>query len=393
MAKVIRKAYTFDDLTLVPKFSNIKSRTIPTTETWLTKKTKTKIPLIPANMDTVTGPELARVIIKNGGYPILHRFASFEEQEKWVKEFGENCYISSGVGEKDVNNALKLLKLGARGVCIDIAHGHSLVMMNTIRRFKKELPEKEVIAGNVCTAGGYVDLVTAGADAVKCGVGGGSCCKTRIVTGFGVPQMTAILDCAEKAKCYSVPIIADGGIRNSRDVALALAAGASTCMIGSLFAKTVESCAEKYLVFEKNGVSLHQEKVNNDQMMKLYKGVNSLIVLEPTKSFSELDICFKDRAVKQKLMIKYRGQASEDFQKDFKGGMKVGTVAEGIAFMAPLKSTCQEVIDDLLGGLRSAFTYGGAKNIKEFQRKAEFMEVACESFSKESKPRPEGKLF
>jgi IMP dehydrogenase len=363
MAKVIRKAYTFDDLTLVPKFSNIKSRTIPTTETWLTKKTKTKIPLIPANMDTVTGPELARVIIKNGGYPILHRFTSFNEQEKWVKEFSENCYISSGVGERDVNNAIKLLKLGARGVCIDIAHGHSLVMMNTIRRFKKELPEKEVIAGNICTSGGYVDLVTAGADAVKVGIGSGAACSTRIVTGFGVPQMTAILDCAEMAKCYSVPIIADGGIRNSRDVALALAAGASTCMIGSLFAKTVESCASKFMIKDNTYI-----KIDNEETMKRY-------------------------LKKESLLVKYRGQASEDFQKDFKGGMKVGTVAEGIAFMAPLKGSCQDIIDELLGGLRSAFTYGGAKNIKEFQRKAEFMEVATESFSKESNPRKEGKVL
>ena len=384
MVKFIRKAYTYDDLTLVPKFSNIKSRTIPTTETWMTKKTKTKIPLIPSNMDTVIGPELARVIINNGGYPILHRFTSYDEQETWVKEFGENCYISCGVRDKDVENAIKLLKLGARGVCIDIAHGHSLVMMETIRKFKKELPEKEVIAGNVCTAGGYVDLVTSGADAVKIGIGGGAPCSTRIVTGFGVPQMTAILDCAEMAKCYSVPIIADGGIRNSRDVALALAAGASTCMIGSLFSKTVESCANKFIQPKNDKEKFI--RVTNNEIGKLYDGEEVNLELSDGS-------LLKCNAEKYNLMVKYRGQASKDFQKDFKGGMKVGTVAEGIAFMAPLKNTCQGVIDELLGGLRSAFTYGGAKNIKEFQRKAEFMEVVTESFSKESNPRKEGKTL
>ena len=151
----------------------------------------------------------------------------------------------------------------------------------------------------------------------------------RIVTGFGVPQLTAIYECAEIAEKLRVPLIADGGIRTSRDVVLALAAGASTVMIGKLFALTRESAA-------------------------------------PKKRSSE---------VPSGLLAKYRGQASKDFQTDFYGGLKDKTVAEGIDFWAPVSGSAKELIDELLGGIRSGLTYGGARNIKELQRKAEFVEV------------------
>lgn len=368
MSKRIRKSYTFDDLTLVPKYSNIPTRTEPVLDTWITKNTKTKIPLIPANMDTVISPEMARVIIELGGFPIMHRFAPIGTQMEWVKEFKDNCYVSCGVGDDSVADAIILLRLGARGVCIDIAHGHSQVMIDTIRKIKQSVDGKEVIAGNVCTSTGYVDLVNAGADAVKVGIGGGAACTTRRVTGFGVPQMTAILDCAEMARCYSIPIIADGGIRNSRDVALALAAGASTCMVGSLFSKALESAAPKFVTY------LEGDNAPNPLEEDTYAQENPF---DPMLQIS----------------VKYRGQASSDFQRDFKGGLKEGTVPEGIAFMSPLTGTTKNVVNDLLGGLRSAYTYGGARTIKEFQRKAEFMEVSSESFNKESRPRPDGVIL
>ncbi len=131
------------------------------------------------------------------------------------------------------------------GACIDVAHGHSDRMFQFIQELKRTHPDKEIIAGNVCTAMAYHDLVNAGADAVKVGVGPGAACTTRMVTGFGVPQLSAIYDCAKIAEKLRVPLIADGGIRNSRDVVLALAAGASTVMIGKLFAMTSESAAPK----------------------------------------------------------------------------------------------------------------------------------------------------
>jgi len=331
---------TFDDVTLVPQFNNVPSRLNPELDTWLTSKTKISIPMVAANMDTVIGEDLADLLIKNGGLPIFHRFTSFEKQCEWVDKYKDQCFISCGLN--NIEQTLALLKRGAKGVCIDIAHGHSDNMCNFVRDLKTALPDKEVIAGNVCTPMGYQDLVNAGADAVKVGVGCGAACTTRIKTGFGVPQFSAIYNCAEIAKRLRVPVIADGGIVHEKDMVLALAAGASTVMMGSIFAKTAESAAPKHTVRK------------------------------------------DDRDV---LMVKYRGQASKDFQTDFYGGMKKGTVAEGVAFEVPCTGSAQDVIDNFTGALRSALTYGGAKNIKELQRKAEFVKVT-RNFLTESHPRP-----
>lgn len=334
----MKKAYTFDDVALVPQFNNVPSRTEPSTETWLTKDLKIGIPLIASNMDTVISDQLADILLHNGSIPIFHRFTSFEDQVKWVKKYGSKTFISSGVIESRLDDTRKLLDLGATGVCIDVAHGHSDRMFKYIEELKRTHPKTDVIAGNVCTPMAYHDLVNAGADAVKVGVGPGAACTTRMVTGFGVPQFTAIYECAQIADKLRIPLIADGGIRNSRDLVLALAAGASTVMIGKLFALTEESAAPKR---ETHG---HRD-------------------------------------------AKYRGQASEDFQNDFYGALKERTVAEGIDFWAPISGNAQALINQFLGGLRSGLTYGGARNIKELQRKAEFVEVTP-SYIHESKPRP-----
>jgi IMP dehydrogenase len=335
-----KRGYTFDDVALVPQFNNVPSRTEPSLETWLTKNRKIDIPVICANMDTAINEELADILLKAGSIPIFHRFTQMGEQEKWVKKYQENTFISCGILKLDETK--KLLDMGARGVCIDVAHGHSDRMFHFIEELKRTHPDKEVIAGNVCTAMAYHDLVNAGADAVKVGVGPGAACTTRMITGFGVPQFTAIYDCAKIAEKLRVPLIADGGIRNSRDVVLALAAGASTVMVGKLFSMTKESAAPKR----------PSER-------------------SPTG-----------------LEAKFRGQASEDFQNDFYGGLKEKTVAEGIDFWGPVTGSAHQLLEQLLGGLRSGLTYGGARNIKELQRKAEFVEVGP-SYMHESKPRPE----
>jgi IMP dehydrogenase len=333
----MRRAYTFDDVALVPQFNNIPSRTEPNLESWLTRRRKIAIPIVNANMDTVISEPLADILIAAGTIPIFHRFASFELQERWVRKYGEKTFISCGI--HDVEQTMRLLDLGALGVCVDVAHGHSDRMMHFVEKLKTSYPESEVIAGNVCTAMAYHDLVNAGADAVKVGIGPGAACTTRIVTGFGVPQFTAIRDCAQTAEKLRVPVIADGGVRNSRDLVLALAAGASTVMIGKLFALTAESAAMK--------------RTRQDGVVE----------------------------------AKYRGQASEDFQSDFYGGLKEKTVAEGIDFWAPVPGSAEELLNLLLGGLRSGMTYGGARNIKELQRKAEFVEVTS-TYIPESLPRP-----
>lgn len=341
----MREALTFDDVCLVPRYNNVNSRTEPDLSTWLTKNIKVSMPLVPANMDTVIGSKLAQVIVNNGGVPIFHRFTNFETQKNWIEEFEGRIVLSCGVGKFD--EIASLIDLGPVGLCIDVAHGHSERMVDLVKRIKDTYPVLEIIAGNVCTARAYHDLANAGADAIKVGIGPGAACTTRIVTGFGVPQFTAIKDCAEEAQHFRVPIIADGGVRNSADVVKALAAGASTVMMGKIFALTEESSAEKM----------------NDPRRGLYKGEG----IGP-------------------LIAKYRGQASEDFQNEFYGGLKRKTVAEGTDFWAPVEGTAQEIIDKFLGGVRSGMTYAGARDIKELQRKAEFVKVTG-TYKAESNPR------
>ena len=201
---MIRRAYTFDEVALVPQFNNIPSRTEPSLETWLTRNRRVNVPLVPANMDSVVNDELAQVLIDNGTAPIYHRFTTLEAQAEWVKRYGQDTFVSCGM--HSIDDVRGLLDLGAAGACIDIAHGHSDQMMAFIEALKKSHPERDVIAGNVCTPMAYHDLVNAGADAVKVGIGPGAACTTRLVTGFGVPQFTAIAECAAVAEKLRVPL-------------------------------------------------------------------------------------------------------------------------------------------------------------------------------------------
>lgn len=333
----MRRAYTFDEVALVPQFNNVPSRTEPSVETWLTRKLRVGMPLLASNMESVIGEELAEVLLANGTVPIFHRFTDQSRQREWVTRYAERTFVSAGL--QDIDDVRALLDLGAAGVCIDIAHGHSDRMMHFISELKRSHPDRDVIAGNVCTPMAFHDLVNAGADAVKVGVGPGAPCSTRMVTGFGVPQFTAVRECADIADKLRVPLIADGGVRGSREAVLALAAGASTVMIGKLFALCEESAAPK----------------------------------RPAPGGDGREAC-------------YRGQASAEFQADFYGGIKKDTVAEGVAMWSGVSGPAQALIDHILGGLRSGLTYGGARSIKELQRKAEFVEVGP-GYGMESAPR------
>lgn len=338
----MKHAYTFDDVALVPQFNNVPSRGEPNLETWLTRDRKVHIPIIASNMESVIGTELADLLLTKGSIPIFHRFTDYRNQEAWVKRYGENTFISCGVHMHKLDEVRQLLDLGAAGVCVDVAHGHSDKMFRIIEAIKQTHPTKDVIAGNVCTPMAYHDLVNAGADAVKVGVGPGAACTTRVVTGFGMPQFSAIFECAKIAAKLRIPLIADGGIRNSRDIVLALAAGASSVMIGKLFALTKESAAPK----------------------------------RPSTT------------APSGLEANYRGQASAAFQTDFYGALKEKTVAEGIDFWAAVSGSAHDLIENFLGGIRSGLTYGGARSIKELQRKAEFVSVTP-SYIFESYPRPQ----
>lgn len=359
---MFNKVYTFDDIALVPQYNNISSRLSTNLETNLTRNVVMSNPLIPANMDTVISFELAQKVIENGGIPIFHRFCTVEEQLKFCKTFKDKCFVSCGVSDDEYNKLEELFNNGALGVCIDIAHGHSQVIIDLISKIKKNFPYKQVIAGNICTEDGYMDLVNAGADAVKVGVGPGAACTTRMVTGFGVPQFSAIYNIAKKRsefiKHMQVPIIADGGIRNSRDVALALAAGANSVMIGNLFSKTLESGSKKYYKNENNDL------IELSNILEIYEKFND----------------------GNDVMSHYRGQASKNFQNEYFGKVKKGTVAEGIDFYTKCSGPVQDLYQEINGGLRSALTYAGAKNIFYFQKNANFVEVTT-NYMGESRPR------
>lgn len=316
--ELMERAYSYDEVFMYCKYNNVPSRSEPSVKTWLTKNIEMDIPVLAANMDTVINEPLADVLLVAGSIPIFHRFyKNTDELVRLVQKFDRKCFMSVGVADLyDIFKLIDTNNLNPIGLCVDVAHGHSMTALDAIGQIRKIYYQFEVIAGNVCTPIGYYDLVNAGATAVKVGIGPGSVCTTRKVTAFGTPQFTAVQQCGIVARELKVPMIADGGIKGSRELALALAAGASSVMVGGIFSESTEARATN-------------------------KGI-------------------------------YRGQASQSFQDDFYGKVKEGTVPEGIRKVIKGSTTAQEVIDELIGGLRSNMTYGGSRSIKEFQRKAQF---------------------
>jgi len=229
-----------------------------------------------------------------------------------------------------------LIRAGVDVICIDTAHGHSRRVIETVADTKRNFPEVELIAGNIATAAGARDLIKAGADAVKIGVGPGSICTTRVIAGVGVPQISAIMDCARAAKEADIPLVADGGIKYSGDVTKALAAGADVVMIGSLFAGTDESPGETVIF--------------HGRSYKIYRGMGSL---EAMKAGSRDRYCQEDADLECKL------------------------VPEGIVGRVPSRGKLSEVIYQLMGGLRSGMGYVGARNIMELQTMAKFIRISA----------------
>jgi IMP dehydrogenase len=244
--------------------------------------------------------------------------------------------VGAAVGARldDVERATSCLSAGVDLLVVDIAHGHSDHVINMVHSLKQKFPQVPVVAGNVATAQGVQDLVAAGADAVKVGVGSGSICTTRLVTGFGVPQLSAIMECAEAGQALNVPVIADGGIRNSGDLTKSLAAGASTVMIGGLLAGTDES----------PGATVIRE----DRRYKIVRGMASLS--------ANID---RRRLEKNELAIEEWGEV----------------VPEGVEAIVPYKGAVADVIYQLVGGLRSGLSYAGARSIEELWQVAEFIRI------------------
>jgi IMP dehydrogenase len=335
------RGLTFDDVLLIPKHSEINSRKLPDLSTRLTKRFKMNLPFISANMDTVTEEEMAIAMGNLGAHGILHRFMSLPDQVKQVKnilKYHEEHKIdfpisaSIGVKEEGKERADHLVDAGVDILTIDIAHGDSIMMYEILDYVKKKYNHIDVIAGNTATPEGVRGMIEHGADAVKVGIGPGSMCTTRIITGCGVPQLTAVSMAVLAAKKYNIPIIADGGIKTSGDIVKAIAAGAETVMLGSLLSGTLETPGE-------------------------IKGG----------------------------MKKYRGMASKDAQVSWRGELPKGMAAEGESRMIPCKGSVSNVIEELAGGLRSGMTYLNAQTLSEITKNARFMEMTTSGMI-ESKP-------
>ncbi|MFB6152533.1 MAG: guanosine monophosphate reductase [Haloarculaceae archaeon] len=243
----LRTGLSYGDVLLVPKRSPVDSRNDVDLSTRLTPGVRLETPLLSAPMDTVTGADTALALSRAGGFGTIHRFMTVDEQAAAVERVagaGEQVGAAVGIAEDTVTRTAAVLDAGADCVMVDVAHGHLERCLDTVERLRAEFGDVDLVVGNVATAEGVADLYHAGADAVKVGIGPGSHCTTRRVAGTGVPQLTAIDDCAERAREYDVPVIADGGIRSSGDAVKALMAGADTVMMGSLFAGTEEAPPE-----------------------------------------------------------------------------------------------------------------------------------------------------
>jgi IMP dehydrogenase len=467
------KGLTFDDVLLLPKKSPISSRHEVNTSTNLTSEISLRIPLISANMDTVTESSMAIALAHAGGIGIIHRFMPIDLQVKQVEKVKraesfiiENPYFilatetishtlsmmhargiggfivkdgngnlvglvthrdvamapdgnspvsqvmtpanklvyahpeisptearsllhehrleklpvidandklvglitaqdilkrehhphatkdnrehlrvgaAIGVSVYDVERAEALFAAGVDVLVLDIAHGHADHCVEMVKKIRKKFPSAQVIAGNVASGEGAVELVRAGADGIKVGIGPGSICTTRIVTGFGVPQLTAIIDTVSglHSAGLDAPIIADGGIKTSGDLVKALAAGASTVMIGGLFAGCEEAPGSPI--------------IRDGQKVKVVRGMASLGAAMGRKALENGNGIEEESA-----------ESQEDWAK---------VVPEGVEAVVPYRGNVSEIIYQLVGGLRSGLSYGGAHNIRELQENAEFIEI------------------
>lgn len=348
---MIRKGYSFDDVLLVPRYNDISSRKDVDIGVQLGFSTLS-IPVLSANMDTITGPEMAFEIGRLGGMGVLHRFCSVEDNLKLYQDFTQRMMLSSriprvmdailslGVNE-DLVRFTALYDYGARYFCVDVAHGHTKAVGKFVKLLKQTRSDIFVIAGNVATHAAADYLASCGADAIKVGIGPGSVCTTRIKTGCGVPQLTAIMDCSKVDRL----IIADGGIKTPGDAVKALAAGANVIMLGGMLAGTNETPGLPGFDMLGNG--------------------------KPYKIF--------------------RGMASKEAQEDFMGSMAEWKAAEGVQIKVQAKGPVKDVIADLVGGIRSGMTYMGAKDLAALRRNAEFIEVTANGV-RENSPHGEGRL-
>ncbi|MFZ1249697.1 MAG: IMP dehydrogenase [Candidatus Saccharimonadales bacterium] len=355
---------TFNDVLLRPGYSGFDRSEI-SLSTNLTRKLALRAPFVSAPMDTVTEAPLAIALAKEGGIGIIHRNLSVADQVaevKAVKKAGHlvGAAVGSSAGYEARVDAL--MAAGVDVLLVDSAHGYAKKVIDTVT-YIKENYDVQVIAGSVATAAGAQALIDAGADGLRVGMGPGAICSTRIVSGMGVPQLSALLEIAPIAHKAGVPVIADGGLINSGDAVKALAAGASTVMMGRMFAATEESPGEVTRFKPEQVPSRFRDILDGsaEYTFKEYRGMGSLA------------------AMKRGLEV-----SSED---EFHGKNYTGDVliAEGVEGLVPCSGTVKQLLDQWIGGMHSGMYYVGAKTISELWGTAEFMRITQASLS-ESHP-------
>ncbi len=321
---IYRPSLSYNDVLLVPKYSDITSRKEVSLISELDASRELALPVISSPMDTITESSMANEMARAGGLGIIHRYSSIEMQAQMAYEVKDLNAKAAAIGITGdyLERAHALYEVGVKIFCLDVAHGHHVLMERAIKNIKSAYPDAHVMAGNVATKSGFEDLASWGADSIRCNIGGGSICSTRLQTGHGVPGLQTIFDCFSADVDRDVKIIADGGIRNSGDIVKALAAGADFVMVGSLLAGTIESPGS--LIYSSDGSA---KKI-------------------------------------------YRGMASKEAQHNWRGRHSSN---EGISTTVPAKGPVRNILTDLENGIRSGLSYSGARTITELQVNAEFI--------------------
>jgi len=351
--KFAKEGFTFDDVLLIPAESHVLPNEVDLS-TQLAPNLKLNVPFLSASMDTVTETKMATTMARNGGLGVIHKNMSADDQAKMVAavkaiendasqypnaavDANNHLLVAAAVGvtSDTFDRASALLNAGADAIIIDTAHGHSAGVLRKVAEIRHQLPDATLIAGNVATGEGTRALFEAGVDVVKVGIGPGSICTTRVVAGVGVPQLTAIYDAAQVAREFGKPIIADGGMKYSGDIVKALAAGGNAVMFGAMFSGTDEAPGD---IIEDGG-----------KKYKTYRGMGSLASMS-------------------------HGSADRYFQGGVNEANKL--VPEGIEARVEYKGSVNDIIFQMVGGLRSGMGYTGSATIQDLIDNAQFVRIS-----------------
>ena len=367
----MKNSVCFDDVLLVPKYSSVKSRR----EIDLSVKMKNvkwvpRLPIVSSPMDTVTESAMAIKMLKMGGLGVIHRYNSIKEQALVVSDVFEDLHnennfatagIAAAVGVSGdyLDRATALYDAGARILCVDIAHGHHVLMKTALQELRDVFGDRvHLMAGNVATLEGFNDLADWGANSIRVGIGGGSICSTRIQTGHGMPTLQSIIECAHSDR--DALLIADGGIRTSGDIVKCLAAGADLVMVGSLISGTDETPGDVYVEQASKNLDVSYTAIVDDDGTAKYVEYNT-----------DLGRRYK----------KYRGMASKEAQVEWRGYQSSD---EGVATTVDYKGPVEPILQSLEKGIRSGLSYSGSTTIREFQASSSFIKQSYSGASESS---------